>query len=193
MLTKDEMLGVLRRTGAVLEGHFLLTSGRHAARYVQCARLFEHPDDSQTLCSALAELFKDEQIDLVVGPALGAVLISYETARALKVRNFFTERDNGVMCLRRGFQIPVGARVLIVEDVVTTGGSVKEVIEVVRAHGGNPVAVGVIVDRSGGRADFGIPYKALLSMEVPSFEDSECPICKEGQIELVKPGSRAVK
>ena len=132
-------------------------------------------------------------MELVVGPAMGAVQMAYEVSRHLGVENFFTERENGVMTLRRGFAIRPGQRVLIVEDVVTTGGSVREVMDVVQKQGGVVVGVGLIVDRTGGKVDFGVPLKSVISMDITSYEADECPLCREGKIELVKPGSRKVK
>ncbi|MEG1028404.1 MAG: phosphoribosyltransferase family protein, partial [Oscillospiraceae bacterium] len=130
----------------------------------------------------------------VIGPAMGAVQMAYEVSRTLKCENFFTERDeNGKMTLRRGFSLSEGQKVLVVEDVVTTGGSVKEVIELVKSLGGEVVGVGSIVDRTGGKIDFGVPFKAVYSAEVTSWEPDECPLCKAGEIELVKPGSRKIK
>ena len=141
----------------------------------------------------LADEFKDDNIELVIGPALGAVQMAYEVSRTLKVENFFAERENGVMTLRRGFAVKPGQRVLVVEDVVTTGGSVREVIDLVKQAGGVVAGVGVIVDRTGGKIDFGAPIKSLLSMDIKSYEAEECPLCKAGEIELVKPGSRKIK
>ncbi|MPN11178.1 Orotate phosphoribosyltransferase [bioreactor metagenome] len=176
----------------MLEGHFLLTSGRHSDKYMQCARLFENIKYSELLCSELASRFRDKKIDMTIGPALGGVIIAYETARALGVKNIFAERQDSVMTIRRGFEIPKGTRVLVLEDVVTTGGSVQEVIDVVRAHGGEVVGVGVIVDRSAGKVDFGVPLESIISMEVVSYAADECPLCKLGT-PAVKPGSRGIK
>lgn len=182
---------VLKDLGVLQTGHFRLTSGRHSDKYMQCAKLFEHPKESEELCAMLAKSFADEKIDTVAGPALGGIIICYETARALGVRNIFAERDNGTMTFRRGFSIEQGERVLVVEDVVTTGGSVKEVIELVRAAGGVVVGVGSVVDRSDGKVDFGVPFHPLMSADVVSWEGSECPLCAKGE-PIVKPGSRNV-
>ena len=182
---------VLARLGALRIGHFRLTSGLHSDRYMQCAALFEHPEASAELCGALVELFREDRIDVVVGPALGGVILAYEVARSLGVRNIFAERENGKMTFRRGFHVRPGERALVVEDVVTTGGSVKEVIELLREAGAEVAGVGAVVDRSGGAADFGVPFRALMTMEARKWEASECPLCREG-IPLVKPGSRAV-
>lgn len=180
---------VLKRLGALHTGHFKLTSGRHSDRYIQCAKLFEHPKESAELCADLAELFKEAGVQLVVGPAVGGIIISYEVARALGVRNIFAEREDGVMKLRRGFEVEPGERVLVVEDVVTTGGSVREVIEIVRGAGGVVVGVGSVADRSAGKVDFGVPFHALLTADVKSWDASSCPLCEKG-VPIKKPGSR---
>ncbi len=189
MLSKERIIEIFKETGVMLTGHFQLTSGRHSDHYMQCAQLFQYPEYSEMMCAELAEYFRNEKIDLVAGPAVGGIIIAYETARALKVRNIFAERQNGVMTFRRGFAVQPGERVLVTEDVVTTGGSVREVIELVRAAGGEVVGVGSIVDRSNGQVDFGVPFKAVLSMEVLSWEPEDCPLCKQGSV-AVKPGSR---
>jgi orotate phosphoribosyltransferase len=158
---------------------------------MQCARLFEHPAESGELCADLAGLFGGEVVNLVAGPALGGIIMAYETARALGVRNIFAEREGGVMTFRRGFAVAPGTRVLVVEDVVTTGGSVREVIELIRAGGAEVVGVGAIVDRSGGGVEFGVPFRPLLSMSVESWNEADCPLCREGR-PIAKPGSRAI-
>ncbi len=189
-MTKERALEILKEAGVLLEGHFLLTSGRHSGRYLQCARIFRNTRYSEELCAALAAHFKDDRVDIVIGPALGAVQMAYEVSRALGCENFFAEREDGSMTLRRGFAIEPGQRVLVVEDVVTTGGSVREVLEIVRQAGGEIVGVGSIVDRTGGRIDFGVPFHSVISMEVESYEPSECPLCKAGAPAPYKPGSR---
>ena len=189
-MTKERALEILKEAGVLLEGHFLLTSGRHSGRYLQCARIFRNTRYSEELCAALAAHFKDDRVDIVIGPALGAVQMAYEVSRALGCENFFAEREDGSMTLRRGFAIEPGQRVLVVEDVVTTGGSVREVLEIVRQAGGEIVGVGSIVDRTGGRIDFGVPFHSVISMEVESYEPSECPLCKAGAPATYKPGSR---
>ncbi|HZJ78146.1 MAG TPA: orotate phosphoribosyltransferase [Clostridia bacterium] len=194
MLSQEKITEILKEAGVLLEGHFLLTSGRHSNKYLQCAKIFRNTKYSEVLCSELALIFKDNGIQLVIGPAMGAVQMAYEVSRHLKTENFFTERDpDGKMALRRGFAIEPGARVLVVEDVVTTGGSVKEVIELINSLGGVVAGVGSIVDRTGGNIDFGVPFKAVYSAQVTSWEPEECPICKEGKIELAKLGSRKIK
>ena len=189
-MTKERALEILKEAGVLLEGHFLLTSGRHSGRYLQCARIFRNTRYSEELCAALAAHFKDDRVDIVIGPALGAVQMAYEVSRALGCENFFAEREDGSMTLRRGFAIEPGQRILVVEDVVTTGGSVGEVLEIVRQAGGEIVGVGSIVDRTGGRIDFGVPFHSVISMEVESYEPSECPLCKAGAPAPYKPGSR---
>lgn len=189
-MTREEILDIFRQTGVMLEGHFLLTSGRHSNRYMQCAKLFQHPYVAEKFAKELSEKFSG--IDLVAGPAVGGIILAYEVSRQMKVPNIFAERENGVMTLRRGFSVPQGARVLVVEDVVTTGGSVKEVIELVCQLGGEVAGVGSVVDRSNGTVDFGVPFHAVLSMEVVSYPPEDCPLCREGT-PAVKPGSRGLK
>lgn len=192
MLSEERVYEILKEAGVLLEGHFLLTSGRHSNKYLQCARIFQNAKYSEELCAALAEQYKDCGAEIVIGPAIGAILISYEVSRQLGLPNIFTERDaDGKMTLRRSFSIEKGQKVLVVEDVITTGGSVREVIDVVNACGGEVVGVGSIVDRTGGKIDFGVPYKAVLSVEVESFEAEDCPLCKQG-LPVVKPGSRKI-
>ncbi len=189
MISKERVLEIFRQADVLKEGHFLLTSGRHSDKYLQCACIFRHAPYSEELCAALAGQFDGQKIDLVVGPAMGAVQMAYEVSRQIGCENFFAERENGKMTLRRGFAIQPGQRVLVVEDVVTTGGSVREVMDIVRQAGGEVAGVGAIVDRTGGEIDFGVPFRAVISMEVKSWEADECPICKTGA-PLVKPGSR---
>lgn len=194
MLSEEKIVEILKEAGVLLEGHFLLTSGRHSNKYLQCAKIFRNTKYSEVLCAQLGAKYADAGVEVVIGPAMGAVQMAYEVSRALHCENFFTERDeNGKMTLRRGFQVNPGQKVLIVEDVVTTGGSVKEVIELVKEAGGEIVGVGSIVDRTGGKMDFGVPFKAVYSADVTSWEADECPLCKAGELELVKPGSRKVK
>ena len=186
-----EPLEILSRLGALKTGQFRLTSGRHSDRYMQCARLFEHPAESAELCARLAGIFKRDagHIDIVAGPALGGIIMAYEVARALGARNIFAERENGAMTLRRGFRIEPGERVLVVEDVVTTGGSVKELINLLRGMGAEIAGVGSVVDRSDGAVDFGVTFRALVAMDIKSWDENQCPLCKEGA-PIVKPGSR---
>ncbi len=189
-MDREQIFGIFRQTGVMLEGHFTLTSGRHSDKYMQCAKLFQNAAVSERFAKALADKFTD--IDLVAGPAVGGIILAYEVSRQLGVPNVFAERENGAMTLRRGFTVPEGARVLVVEDVVTTGGSVIEVIALINSLGGNVVGVGSVVDRSNGVVDFGVPFEAVLSMEVVSYPPEDCPLCKQG-IPVVKPGSRGLK
>jgi orotate phosphoribosyltransferase len=186
--------GILKKTGALLEGHFELSSGLHSAAYVQCAQVLQYPDLAEKLGSLLAERFGDKGIEVVVSPALGGVVIGHEVARALGTRAVFTEREssrNGSreMTLRRGFRINRGEKVLVVEDVITTGGSTKEVMNIVRKAGGDIVGVGSVIDRSLGKADFGVYTKTLLSLDIKTYDPVNCPLCRQS-IPLVKPGSR---
>ena len=171
-----------------MEGHFLLTSGLHSPMYVEKFKVLQHPVYTEQLCQAMAEKFKDQNIQTVVGPVTGGILLAHETGKALGTRAIFTERENGKMTFRRGFSLQPGERVLIVEDIVTTGGSIKEVIDVVKAQGGIPVAVSMLVDRSGGKASFGdVPCTALLHLNVETYKPEECPLCKQG-IPMTKRG-----
>lgn len=190
MLNKEEVLAIFNKTGGVLKGHFRLTSGRHADTYMQCAKLFVDTKASEQLCAALAEKLEGVPCDIVVSPAIGGILMGYEMARQLGKPNIFAERENGAMTFRRGFALPQGANVIVVEDVVTTGGSVKEVVELVKASGCTVSAVASIVDRSNGKVDFGVKFVNLVSMDITSYEPDECLICKEGKVPLYKPGSR---
>lgn len=190
MITNERVLEILKEAGVLLEGHFLLTSGRHSNKYLQCAKIFRNTRYSEELCAALAEHFESDGVEVVIGPAMGAVQMAYEVSRHLKCENFFTERENGVMTLRRGFEIKPGQKVLVVEDVITTGGSVREVLDIVRAAGGDIVGVGSIVDRTAGKIDFGVPFRSVISVDVQSWDADECPLCKAGMEAPYKPGSR---
>ncbi len=189
----EEVLKLFEENQALLKGHFLLSSGLHSSRYLQCALVLQHPPVAETLCAALAAKAKADadvgKIDLVIAPALGGVIVAHEVARALGVRALFTERQEKVMTLRRGFQIQPGERCFVVEDVVTTGGSTREVMEVVTALGGVTVGAGSLIDRSGGAVDLGVPRHALATLEVPTFKPEDCPMCREGST-AIKPGSR---
>src|SRR5215472_16543474 len=185
----QSVLSLFEGSSALLRGHFLLTSGLHSPVYLQCALVLQNPADAEALGRALAGKFKGEQIDAVVAPAIGGIIVAHEVARALGVRALFTEREAGVMTLRRGFRLAEGERVLVVEDVVTTGGSTRETIDAVRRAGGLVVGAGSLVDRSGGSVDLGVPRAALLTLSVPAYDSVDCPQCREG-IPAVKPGSR---
>jgi len=191
-MTQDEVLDIFKKSHALLEGHFRLTSGLHSARYLQCALVLQDPENALRLGAALAEklLGLAGKPDLVIAPALGGILVAHEVARAAGVRGVFAERQDGALKLRRGFEIRPGEKALVVEDVVTTGGSTKETMDVVAAAGGVVLAAGSLIDRSGGRTDLGVPRAALAVLDVPTFAPEECPMCKAGG-QAVKPGSRA--
>ena len=191
-LTQDAVLELFRETRALLEGHFILTSGLHSGAYFQCAQVFQYPWHAETLCQDIADHFRDDKIDVVVSPAVGGIVVGQEIARLLGVRANFTERVDGKMTFRRGFGISKGERVLLAEDVTTTGGSVKEVIESIKQAEGEVVAVTAVVDRSGGAAQFGVPYFSLAQMEVKNYPPESCPMCEAGG-EAIKPGSRGLK
>ncbi len=191
-MNNNEMLKIFEDTKALLNGHFLLTSGRHSNQYFQCAQVLQYPNHTETICSVIVNKFKEYEIDTVIAPAMGGIIVGQEVARQLKKRFIFAERQDGKLTLRRGFTISEGEKILLVEDVVTTGGSVFEVIDIVKNNGGHLVGVGTIVDRSNGKVDFGVPQISTVQLEVVSYTPDECPLCKEG-VELVKPGSRVFK
>ncbi len=189
-MKRDEILKLLEQVGAIRTGHFELSSGRHSGTYIQCALVLEHPKHAEQLGQALADLFRDMSIACVVAPALGGIIVGYEVARALGVRSLFVERDrSGQMTLRRGFEIKPGERVLVIEDVWTTGGSTRETIGVVEQEGGLVVAAGALIDRSGGSLELGVPARALVELAVASYEPDDCPQCHAGGV-ATRPGSR---
>ena len=185
----DEILEIFKKSGALLEGHFLLTSGRHSDKYFQCAKVLQYPEYTEQLCSIIAEFFKNTEVDTVISPAMGGIIVGQETARLLNKRSIFAEREDKALTLRRGFSLSEREKVLVCEDVVTTGGSVFEVIDIVKNAGAIVAGVGFIVDRSNGKVDFGFPQVSAMKMNVVSYLQDECPLCKEG-IPVVKPGSR---
>lgn len=189
MLNEEEVLSILKETGALLKGHFQLSSGLHSPDYIQCALALSFPDYASKLASSLAEPFRNEKIELVIGPAMGGIVLSQEVGRALGIRAIFAEREGERLKLRRGFRIEKEERALVAEDVVTTGGSVAETMEVVRAEGGIVVAVASLIDRSGGKANFGVRWESLLRLDLKTYLPEDCPLCKEN-IPLHKPGSR---
>lgn len=191
-LSEAEVRQIFAKSGAILSGHFILTSGRHSDTYVQCALVLQYPEYAARLGGALAAYFQGMGVNCVVGPALGGIIIAYEVARALGVRALFTERVGGAMQLRRGFTLVPGEKVLVVEDVVTTGGSVKEAAAAVSALGAEVVGFGALIDRSGGQTRFGAPFYALLRVTAVTWDPDECPLCRQG-IPAVKPGSRGLK
>jgi orotate phosphoribosyltransferase len=191
VVTAESVLDLFRRVGALLEGHFRLTSGLHSPGYLQCALVLQHPREAETCGAAIAGLVRGLGATVVLSPALGGIVIGQEVGRALGVRAIFAERQDGTLMLRRGFSLPPGERVLVVEDVVTTGGSTRETINVARAAGAQVVGAASIIDRSGGRQDIGVPYFALATVSLPTYQPDACPLCAAGS-PVVKPGSRAV-
>ena len=191
-LTQDEALGLFRKSGAFLEGHFILTSGLHSPHYVEKFRVLEYPRYTARLCEHIAGEFGDEKVSVVIGPMTGGIILAHEVGRQLNARAMFTERVDGKMALRRGFELTSRDRVLLVEDIVTTGGSIFEVIDAVRGTGATIVGLGYLVDRSGGRVDFGIPAKAIITLDVVTHQPDVCPLCRQG-VPAIKPGSSGKK
>ncbi len=191
MPTRDEWLDLFRTSGALLEGHFRLSSGLHSAGYLQCALVLQDPRRAERLGQAIARQARALHPTVILSPALGGVIIGHEVARALGVPALFAERQDSVLTLRRGFTLNPSDRVLIVEDVLTTGGSTRETMLVARSAGGHIVGAASIVDRSGGTASFDVPFHALLRIDVPTYEPDVCPLCAKG-VPVVKPGSRPV-
>jgi orotate phosphoribosyltransferase len=190
-MTRDELLDLFRRSGALLEGHFRLTSGLHSPGYLQCALVLQHPAHAEALGRAIADRTRDWGATVVLSPALGGVVIGQEVGRALGVRAIFAERQDGALMLRRGFMLAENDRVLVVEDVLTTGGSTRETIQVARAAGALVVGAASIVDRSGGSVRFDVPFVSLLDVALPTYEPAVCPLCAQGMA-VIKPGSRPV-
>jgi orotate phosphoribosyltransferase len=190
-MTRDELLDLYRTSGALLEGHFRLTSGLHSPGYLQCALVLQHPAHAEALGRAIAERVRDLRATVVLSPALGGVVIGQEVGRALGVRAIFAERQDGKLALRRGFTLEPADRILVVEDVMTTGGSTRETIEVAKAAGGRVVGTASIVDRSGGTIRFDVPFASLLEIALPTYDPDACPLCAAG-LPVVKPGSRPV-
>ncbi|HKG58410.1 MAG TPA: orotate phosphoribosyltransferase [Pyrinomonadaceae bacterium] len=191
-MNAEQVVDQFRATGALLEGHFQLSSGLHSTVYLQCALVLQFPEHAESFGRALAEKFQGQGIQLVASPAIGGIVIGHEVARALGARFVWTERESGEMTLRRGFTIAPGEKTLIVEDVITTGGSTRETIDAVRKAGADVVGAASIIDRSGGSVDVGVPLSSLASLRVLSVESSVCDACKLGE-PVVKPGSRTQK
>jgi orotate phosphoribosyltransferase len=191
-ISESEILELFKKSEALLTGHFLLTSGRHSDKYFQCAKVLQYPEYTKILCSVLVDKFKNTETDTVIAPAIGGLVVGQEVSRQLNKRFIFAEREDKKLRLRRGFSLKAGEKVLVCEDVVTTGGSVFEVIDIVKANDAIVAGVAFIVDRSNGKVNFGYPQFSTLKMEVISYSPDECPLCKKG-IELVKPGSRKIK
>ena len=185
----DDVIQKFRDTQALLEGHFVLTSGLHSGVYLQCARVLQHPREAEAFGKSIAEHFREQRIQTVASPAIGGLIIGHEVARALGARFIWTERENGQMVLRRGFTVSEGEKVLVVEDVVTTGGSTRETVAALQSYGAEVVGAASIIDRSSGVADVGVPRIALATLAVPSVSPEDCEACKRGEV-AVKPGSR---
>lgn len=185
----EKVIDEFKQTGALLEGHFQLTSGLHSTVYLQCARVLQFPEKAEAFGRAMAQQFADDRIQLVASPAIGGIVIGHEVARALGARFIWTEREGGEMTLRRGFTVSPGERTLVVEDVITTGGSTRETIEALQKAGAEVVGAASIIDRSGGRVEVGVPRMALATLKVLSVEPEICDACKMGE-PAVKPGSR---
>jgi orotate phosphoribosyltransferase len=189
MISAGEVKDILQQTGAMLSGHFLLSSGLHSPVYIQCALVFQYPDHAERLGAAMAHLFHQDPVDVVVSPAVGGIVAGQEVARALGVRAIFGERESGRMRLRRGFGIRTGERILVVDDVMTRGGSVGEVLQAVGTAGAEVAGIVVVVDRSGGEVHWDVPLRSLLQIQAINYPPEECPLCRQ-QVPLVKPGSR---
>jgi len=189
-MDRKEAFRIFEETGALQNGHFLLSSGLHSPQYFQCALVLQYPHYLEKFCSDIREYFyEEEDIQLIIAPAIGAITVAQELARQIGVRFIFTEREEGKMTLRRGFHIDQHEKILIVEDVITTGGSVREIIDIVEKSRGFPVGVGAIVDRSDAQVDFGMPLFASVQVKAVNYEPDRCPLCSQ-KIPLVKPGSR---
>jgi len=193
MINKEEIMRRFEEAGAIQKGHLKLTSGVHSDAYIQCAQVMQYPDFIHNLCSELGKKFKGEDIDVIVGPAIGAIIMAHVMAMVLGpwVRAIFTERENGKMTLRRSFEIKKGEKVLVVEDITTTGSSAREVIDIVKSRQAEVVGVGALIDRSGGQVDFEIRYEKLLTIKMNTYEPDNCPLCKK-EIPITKPGSRGL-
>jgi len=191
IINTEEVMKKFEQAGAIQKGHFKLTSGVHSDTYIQCAQVMQYPGFMNNLCSELGKKFRGNDIDVIVGPAIGGIIMAHVMAQVLGpwVRAIFTERENGKMTLRRSFEIKEGEKVLVVEDVTTTGSSAREVIEIVKSRKGKVVGVGVLIDRSGGRVNFGVKTEKLLTVDIKTYLPEECPLCKK-KIPLAKPGSR---
>jgi orotate phosphoribosyltransferase len=187
-MTEKEIEKLLSNCGAFLKGHFLLSSGQHSEDYIEKIKIIHEPDKVQKICSELADKFKNFNFDVVISPAMGGIVLGYEVAKISEKKFIFTQRENNKMTIRNGFELHPDEKVLIIEDVMTTGRSVFEVIDCIKEKGARIIGIGLIVDRSGGKVDFGYPTKTLLKMDIKTYLPEECPLCKRG-IPLLKPGS----
>ena len=190
-MSENAIQDVFRRLGALRSGHFLLASGLHSPAYVQCARILEHPRETGPLLRSVAEHWKDAGVQAVVGPAYGGILVAYELAAALGVRAMYAERGEGKLALRRGFDVS-GLRVLVAEDVVTTGGSALETVDLLKSLGAQVVGVASLIDRTGGKSPFPVPFTPLLRLDLPALPTAECPLCKQG-VPVETPGRKQLK
>ncbi|MGI8883327.1 MAG: orotate phosphoribosyltransferase [Pyrinomonadaceae bacterium] len=190
IMNSEQVLEHFKQTDALLDGHFILSSGLHSPKYLQCALALQYPSDAAKFGQAIAKQFTDSNIETVASPAIGGLMIGYAVANALNVRFIWTERENGAMTLRRGFSIKENERILVVEDVITTGGSTRECIEALEKNSAKIIGAASIIDRSNGKADVGVPRIALASLEVSSYKPEDCPLCARGEF-AVKPGSRS--
>lgn len=188
-MNQEQILKIFTDSGALLNGHFKLTSGLHSVSYFQCAKVLQFPKFAETLSKMIVEYFKDQKIDTVISPAIGGIVVGQEVGRQLNVKTIFSERQDGKMKLRRGFKLNKDEKVLVCEDVVTTGGSVFEVVELVKDYGAFPVGVGLIVDRSNGKVNFGVSQFSCMKIDVQAFPSEDCDLCKSG-VPVEKPGSR---
>lgn len=189
-MTKEEILSIFKSTEALLEGHFRLTSGLHSAQYFQCAKVLQYPKYAELLCKIIVQNFLQKQIDVVAAPAIGGIVVAQEVGRQLNCRTIFAERTEGKMQFRRGFEIKPAENVLVCEDVITTGGSIEEVIKLVKNLSGNVIGAASIVDRSGDKVKLNVPEQfSILKMQITNYQPEECPLCKQN-IPIVKPGSR---
>jgi orotate phosphoribosyltransferase len=188
-VNQNEIFEIFRKSGALLKGHFLLSSGLHSDIYFEKFQVLQHPEYVEILCRKLAWLFKDNKVEVVVGPTTGGVIIAYEVAKNLGTRSIFAEAGDEGRIFKRGFNLKKGEKTLIVDDILTTGGSIKEVIQLVKKHEGDILGIGILLDRSGGKVQFNYPLKPLAVTEVQNYRQEECPMCKKGQ-PLIKPGSR---
>ncbi len=179
-MEEKQIYNIFKEKNALLEGHFLLTSGLHSSAYLQCAKVLQYPDIAEKLCSQLIKHFSKDNVNVVISPAVGGIIVGHEVARALKTRAIFVERVDGKMVLRRGFELKRGENVLAVEDVITTGGSLKEIIKLAKEKGCHVIGVGSLVDRSGDKADFGIKKFSLLNLEIQNYPKQSCPLCEQG-------------
>ena len=191
-MNPEEILEHFRRTNALLEGHFILSSGLHSPKYLQCALALQLPSDALKFGAQIAEQFADTNIETVASPAIGGLIIGFAAAKALNIRFIWTERENGTMIVRRGFSVRENERILVVEDVITTGGSTRECIAALEKNGAKVTHAASIIDRSNGAADVGVPRISLVSLNVPTYKIEDCPMCANGEL-AVKPGSRTTK